>query len=38
LAGWFKSAEVELAVMESTGIYWKAVYEALEDAGLRRYS
>jgi transposase len=35
LAGWLKSAEVELAVMESTGIYWKAVYEALEDAGLK---
>jgi transposase len=31
LAGWLRSEGVELAVMESTGIYWKAVFEALED-------
>jgi len=31
LARWLKDEGVELAVMESTGIYWKAVFEALED-------
>ena len=31
MAQWLKAEEVELAVMESTGIYWKAVFEALED-------
>ncbi len=31
MARWLKEAEVELAVMESTGVYWKAVFEALED-------
>lgn len=34
LAQWVRDAEVEIAVMESTGIYWKSVYEALEDAGV----
>jgi len=27
------SSEVELAVMESTGIYWKCVYEEMEEKG-----
>lgn len=31
MARWLKLEGVELAVMESTGIYWKAVFEALED-------
>ena len=31
LARWLRLEGVELAVMESTGIYWKAVFEALED-------
>ena len=31
LAAWIKERGVELAVMEGTGVYWKAVYEALED-------
>lgn len=31
MARWLKREGVELAVMESTGIYWKAVFEALED-------
>lgn len=31
LANWLRAEGVELAVMESTGIYWKALYEALED-------
>lgn len=32
MAQWLKSMGVELCCMESTGVYWKAVYEALEDA------
>lgn len=31
LAKWLKEQGVELAVMEGTGVYWKSVYEALED-------
>lgn len=31
LAKWLKEDGVELAVMEGTGVYWKCVYEALED-------
>ena len=30
----FRREQVELAVMESTGIYWKAVFACLEDAGI----
>jgi transposase len=37
LAQWLNKEGVELAVMESTGIYWKAVYEALEDAEVTAY-
>lgn len=37
LAEWLKESGVELVAMESTGIYWKQVYEAIEDAGLRGY-
>ena len=32
LGQWLKQEDVELAAMESTGIYWKSVFEALEDA------
>ncbi len=35
LAEWLKASEVELAVMESTGIYWKTVYEVLEGYELK---
>lgn len=35
LAIWLTQHRVELAVMESTGIYWKPVFEMLEAAGLR---
>jgi transposase len=35
LADWLTQQGVELAVMESTGIYWKPVFETLEEAGLR---
>jgi transposase len=31
MARWLRLEGVELAVMESTGVYWKAVFEALED-------
>jgi transposase len=37
LARWLSEAEVELAVMESTGVYWKSVYEALEGKGVKAY-
>ncbi len=30
LAEWLNESEIEIAVMESTGIYWKSVYEAIE--------
>jgi len=35
LSSWLLQEQVELAVMESTGIYWKSVYAALEDAGIK---
>lgn len=37
LAHWLRAEGVELAVMESTGIYWKALYEALEKAEVDSY-
>jgi transposase len=37
LAGWLAQLGVELAVLESTGVYWKSVYAALEAAGIRTY-
>lgn len=35
LANWLLSNEIQLSVMESTGIYWKNIYAALEKAGLQ---
>jgi len=35
LAQWLKQKDVELAVMESAGIYWKTVYEVLEEYELK---
>jgi len=35
LANWLLSHDIQLSVMESTGIYWKNIYAALEKAGLR---
>ncbi|MEW6737024.1 MAG: IS110 family transposase [Acidobacteriota bacterium] len=35
LAQWLDEEEVELAAMESTCVYWKAVYEALEEAAIK---
>jgi len=37
LASWLREEGVELAVMESTGIYWKALYEILEETGIESY-
>lgn len=34
LARWLITSEVEFAVMESTGIFWKSVYDVLEDFGI----
>lgn len=34
LAEWLAGLEVQLVVMESTGIYWKSVYAHLENAGI----
>jgi transposase len=35
LANWLLSNEIQVSVMESTGIFWKNIYAALEKAGLR---
>lgn len=37
LAKWLKASDVELVVMESTGVYWKQTYEALEEEELKVY-
>lgn len=37
LASWLKSEAVELAVLESTGVYWKGVFEALEANAVKAY-
>jgi transposase len=37
LSMWLKNSGIELAVMESTGIYWKTVYESLEEVELKSY-
>jgi transposase len=37
LALWLRESEIEVAVMESTGIYWKQTYEIIEDTGLKAY-
>jgi transposase len=34
LASWLAELQVQLVVMESTGIYWKSVYAHLENAGV----
>ena len=34
LVAWLQSLGVQLVVMESTGIYWKSIYAALEAAGI----
>jgi len=35
LADWLSTQNIQLSVMESTGIYWKNIYAALEKKGLR---
>lgn len=37
LALWLKSNNTELTVMESTGVYWKSIYNALEEQNLKAY-
>ncbi len=37
LAAWLLQMQVQLAIMESTGIYWKSVYAQLENAGLNAW-
>jgi len=34
---WLKGHEVELAVMESTGIFWKSIFSSLEESGINTY-
>jgi transposase len=34
LAKWLKENEIQQAVMESTGIYWKTIYRVLESRGV----
>ena len=34
MTGWLRSHGVTAAAMEGTGVYWKAPFEALEDAGI----
>lgn len=35
LARWLKSQDIQIVVMESTGIYWKALFLILESHGLK---
>ena len=37
LAIWLRKQAVDLAVMESTGVYWRSVYDALEKQGVPAY-
>jgi len=37
LSKWLSGEGVELAVMESTGVYWKAVFESLEEENVTAY-
>jgi len=37
MCDWLKSHDVELVVMESTGIYWKSIYTSLEKAEIVTY-
>jgi transposase len=37
MADWLASLGVQLAVMESTGIYWKSAYAFLEQAGIQAW-
>lgn len=35
MAGWLKACGIETVVMQSTGVYWMAVYEVLQRHGLQ---
>lgn len=37
LAEWLKNEKIELTVMESTGVFWKSVYAALENKFLKSF-
>lgn len=37
LAEWLKTEQIELTVMESTGIYWKSVYSILEANSVKSF-
>ena len=37
LTNWLRELNVELVVMESTGIYWKSIYSHLERAGIQAW-
>ena len=37
LSAWLTECEIELVIMESTGVYWKAIYETLEESNLATY-
>ena len=34
---WLDGFGVDLAVMESTGIFWKSIFASLEEAGIKTY-
>src|SRR6267142_2910936 len=37
MAGWLKQCRIRTVAMQSTGVYWIAVYDILEQAGLEVY-
>jgi len=37
LCRWLNKHDVELVIMESTGIYWKSIYQSLEDAKVNTF-
>ena len=37
LARWLNRFGIELVVMESTGIFWKSIFETLEQAAIKTY-
>jgi transposase len=37
LCRWLKKHDIELVIMESTGIYWKSIYQSLEKATIQTF-
>ena len=37
MTDWLRDHGVTAAALESTGVYWKAPFEALEDAGIQAH-